>query len=154
MSAHSVSPPALGTTSAVSIDALAARGMYELSVCQPSLPRTMCMISPSGGRISPSGVTLLMRARSRPGSNGPKRSAKARCSSSDRCWPGKISSAWAWKASSTTAQRSSSRSARRSPVTRAPSVAGSGSMVISVVTPTSSPPGPGRRGAPAVGREP
>ncbi len=67
MSAHSVSPSALGTTSAVSIDALADRGMYELSVCQPSLPRTMCMISPSGGRISPSGVTLLIAGQLEPG---------------------------------------------------------------------------------------
>ena len=40
MSAHSVSPPAEGTTCAERIEALAASGMYELSVCQPSLPRS------------------------------------------------------------------------------------------------------------------
>ena len=39
MSAHSVSPSADGTTWAESTDAFAASGMYELSVCQPSLPR-------------------------------------------------------------------------------------------------------------------
>ena len=39
MSAHSVSPPADGTTWAESSDAFAASEMYELSVCQPSLPR-------------------------------------------------------------------------------------------------------------------
>jgi hypothetical protein len=43
MSAHSVSPPCVGTTCADSTDAFADNRMYELSVCQPSLPIMICM---------------------------------------------------------------------------------------------------------------
>ena len=53
MSAHSVSPPSAGTTSADSIDAFADTGMYELSVCHPWLPRITCMIGLSGAITRP-----------------------------------------------------------------------------------------------------
>ena len=53
MSAHSVSPPRSGTTRADSSDAFADTGMYELSVCHPWFPRTICITGWSGAITSP-----------------------------------------------------------------------------------------------------
>ena len=73
MSAHSVSPPDCGTTCADNIDAFADSGMYELSVCQPSFPRNICITAPSGGRTCPSSVMLLIGASVRPRSRRSRR---------------------------------------------------------------------------------
>ena len=43
MSAHSIWPRDVGTTWAEKMEALADTGIYELSVCQPSLPRMISM---------------------------------------------------------------------------------------------------------------
>src|SRR5262245_11235027 len=134
MSAHSVSPPAGGTTCADSTDAFAASGMYELSVCQPSLPRSDLKRCSSGAMTVPSGFWLLIATAFCSGSAAnssisPKRLANAICSASVRCWPGKTSTACAWKASSTVFQAASSIRASTTSVTTAPRVAAIGEMV-------------------------
>src|ERR1044072_2353786 len=89
MSAHSVSPAADGTTWAESTDALAARGMYELSVCQPSLPRKDLKRCSSTPMTDPSGFWLLIATAFCSGSGArssisPKRLANATCASCDK----------------------------------------------------------------------
>src|SRR5215831_11816237 len=128
MSAHSVSPPVEGTTWAERIDALAASGMYELSVCQPSLPRSDLYRCSSGPMIAPSGFWLLMATAFCSGSGvkssrSPKRFANATCSSSVSCCSGKTRTAWSWKACSTAFQVAASIRERVMSVTTAPSVA-------------------------------
>src|SRR4029077_9334854 len=133
MSAHSVSPAAEGTTWAESTEALAASGMYELSVCQPSLPRRDLYRCWPGPMIVPSGFWLLMGTAFCSGSAArssisPNRFAKATCSASVRFWPGKTRTAYSWNAASTVCHvAGSSRPSSRS-VTTAPRVAAIGAM--------------------------
>ncbi len=100
-------------------------------MCQPSLPRMICMPGLSSASRVPSGRWLLIAMMSRPAticSMPPKRLPKATCSALERCWPGKISTAWRWKASSIASHASDPSEASPTPVTVAPSVAWVGSM--------------------------
>src|SRR4029453_13859861 len=131
MSAHSVSPSAEGTTCAESTEALAASGMYELSVCQPSLPRKDLKRCSSASRTVPSGFWLLMATAFCSGSGAsssisPKRCAKATCCSSVKCCPGKTRTACWWNAPSTAFQVEASIRASSRSVTTAPSGAAIG----------------------------
>src|SRR5258705_4598737 len=131
MSAHSVSPAADGTIWAESTDALAASGMYELSVCQPSLPRRDLKRCSSAAMTDPSGFWLLIATAFCSGSGArssrfPKRLANATCASSDKFCAGNTRTACSWKACSTVVQVSASIRARSRSVTTAPSVASIG----------------------------
>src|SRR6185437_8054788 len=81
-------------------------------------------------RRLPSSLTLLIAVISN--SSGPKRLAKAICSARVRCWPGKISSAYFSQASCSAWKVSSSISGMRKPVTTAPKVASTGSILRGV----------------------
>src|SRR2546425_4106426 len=140
MSAHSVSPAADGTTWAESSDALAASGMYELSVCQPSLPRKDLKRCSSAPITDPSGFWLLIATAFCSGSGAsssisPKRLANATCASSDKFCAGNTRTAYSWKACSTAFQVSASIRARSRPVTTALSVASIGAIFGSMGSP-------------------
>src|SRR5690242_3929801 len=81
-------------------------------------------------RSVPSSLTLLIAVISN--SSGPKRLAKAICSARVRCCPGKISSAYFSHASCRARKVSSSTSGMRKPVTTAPKVASTGSILRGV----------------------
>ena len=132
MSAHPVAAPTRGTVSAVNTAPLACTGMYVLSWCQPSLPRSDLTTSSDGSACTlPSRPMLEIGAASN--SRSPKRRAKSFCSSRDRNCPGKISNPCSSQAAWSAAQVSSSSVANRTPVTVAPNVASSGSTSNVVV---------------------
>src|SRR5256885_1114785 len=135
MSAHSVSPAADGTTWAESTEALAASGMYELSVCQPSLPRKDLKRCSSAAMTDPSGFWLLIATAFCSGSGArssrsPKRLANATCASCDKFCAGNTRTAYSWKACSTVFQVSASIRARSRSVITAPSVASIGGAIF------------------------
>ena len=82
------------------------------------------VVAPSGARKVPSSRTLLTAPISN--SSGPKRLAKAICSSFLRNWPGKISRAYSSQVSWNALQVGSSSSGRRMPVITAPKEASTG----------------------------
>ncbi len=105
MSDHMVSPPASGTTTDRSMDAIAGRFMNVMSVCQKSvrsLPLSMEWISL---RSSTCGSTGWLSVSS------PKRRANAICVSSSRCWSGKKTTSRSSQTRRMAATVSSSRSA-------------------------------------------
>src|SRR6185437_12272560 len=126
MSAQPVWPPTVGTTSALNTAPLAWIGLKVESACQPSLPLRIWTTSspPSGARRVPSSRTLLTAPISN--SSGPKRFAKAICSSFLRNWPGKISRAYSSQVACRAFQVASSISGRRRPVITAPNEASTG----------------------------
>ena len=107
MSAHSVSPPFSGTSTARSSDALAPTFLNDESVCQERLPFRNRPSLSSGLATAPSLPTLesseiscrSVRCES-VRSSGPKRRLKAMCSASLKCASGKTSTAWRWNAPS------------------------------------------------------
>ena len=126
MSAQPVWPPTVGTTSALNTAPLAWIGLKVESACQPSLPlRIFTTSSPSASsRSVPSSRTLLTAPISN--SSGPKRLAKAICSSFLRNWPGKISRAYFSQVSCRACQVGWSSSGILTPVITAPKEASTG----------------------------
>src|SRR6267142_4337197 len=114
--------------------------MYELSVCQPSLPRKDLKRCSSAPMTVPSGFWLLIATAFCSGSGArssrsPKRLANATCASSDKFCAGNTRTAYSWKACSTVVQVSASIRARSRSVTTAPSVASIGAIFGSMGSP-------------------
>ena len=98
-SANSVSPPVVAASLHDSSENVAGMGLNELSVCHAMFDSNMRATELPARTMSPLPRTLDRRekrvslrelsARSR----GPKRRAKARCASSERCCPGNTTTA-------------------------------------------------------------
>src|SRR6266850_1676791 len=114
--------------------------MYELSVCQPSLPRKDLKRCSSAPMTVPSGfwlpiATAFCSGSGARSSRSPKRLANATCASSDKFCAGNTRTAYSWKACSTVVQVSASIRARSRSVTTAPSVASIGAIFGSMGSP-------------------
>ena len=141
MSAHSVSPPDAGTSTARSKDALAPTFLNDESVCQKRLPfRNKPSLSSGFATVPPASTLESSETSARSSrfdnvrSSVPKRWLKAMCSASLKWTSGKTSTANRWKASSIPRHASSASAPRRAPRTTAPKVPSPGSISMLVAS--------------------